>query len=187
MCKILWKDVLGYEGIYQVSNDGRVRSLDRVKKIKSRNQHGEYLASRQLRGVELKHQIDVDGYYRVLLFDNAGKKRFRPIHRLVAEAFVSGDTSLVVDHVDGNKTNNHYSNLEFVTVKENTNRAENLGLRTSKGSGNNRALLVEADVSAIRKLKAKGKHLDEVSKLYPQVSIHTFRQIWYYQTWKHVK
>ena len=97
-----WKSVIGYEDLYEVSSDGRVRSV-RHKKLK-----------------ECKQQIDHKGYIRVCLYKN-GKTKNARVHRLVLEAFV-GKSDLQVDHIDGNKKNNNLSNLEYVTPKENIMR-----------------------------------------------------------------
>lgn len=96
-----WKDVVGYEGRYQVSNLGRVR-----------NKHYIILAP----------QLTHAGYYKVTLFD--GKKKGKLIHRLVMEAFV-GQSELQVNHKDFNKINNQLSNLEYTTSKENIRHFRN--------------------------------------------------------------
>ena len=101
----VWKDVVGYEGLYQVSNFGKVRSLAYGKK-------------RILKQQERQH-----GYLSVCLYGRGGNKRnFRQVsvHRLVAEAFISNPMSLPeVNHIDENKQNNAATNLEWVTHKEN--------------------------------------------------------------------
>ena len=100
----IWKDIEGYEGLYQVSNQGRVKSLDYHCTGKERT---------------LKQQI-TRGYYQVRLCKN-GEQKFYRVHRLVAKAFVSGyKDGYVVNHIDENKTNNHYTNLEWVTYRENS-------------------------------------------------------------------
>lgn len=97
-----WKPVHGYEGLYEVSSYGRIRSLYRYKKI-------------------LKPMISNAGYERVDLFKEKKRKQFS-VHRLVATAFVPNLRSLpMVNHIDENKLNNHAKNLEWVTAKENAN------------------------------------------------------------------
>ena len=101
----IWKDIKGYEGYYQISNLGNVKS------IKRKNVPNDMvLKSRKLQ----------NGYNYILLWKDRKSKHFL-IHRLVAEAFVEGDKSLQVDHIDGNKNNNYYLNLRYVTGKENIN------------------------------------------------------------------
>ena len=104
----IWKDIEGYEGYYQISNFGNVKN---VKTNKS-----------------LVGDINNAGYKRVILY-KPKKKRFL-IHRLVALNFCDGySNGLVVNHKDGNKLNNYYKNLEWVTRSENDLHAERTGLR----------------------------------------------------------
>jgi len=105
----IWKDVCGFENFYQVSNKGRVKSLDRTVV----NKNG--VVSR-LKGSVLKAQISGSKY----LFVNFGKNKPKQIHRLVAIAFLSrpeGKTQ--VNHIDGDKFNNDVANLEWVSCSEN--------------------------------------------------------------------
>ena len=104
-----WID--GYEGIYWITNIGRVISADRYDRF---NRHW---------GGEVKPHYAGSGYLFVFLYKN-GKKKQRYIHRLVAEAFVSNpENKREVDHIDNNKDNNRASNLRWVTHKENQNNA----------------------------------------------------------------
>jgi len=108
----IWKDVPEYEGYYQVSNLGRVRSVDRLalngfcmRKVNSR-----ILKSANRSG------------YRIFSIKKNGTARTMSVHQLVAIAFlghtINGNT-LVIDHIDGDKTNNRLSNLHVVTSREN--------------------------------------------------------------------
>lgn len=101
-----WKDIKGYEGLYQISNLGRVRSLNynRTGKVKV------------LKNSPAKH-----GYLKISLWHNGKKKTFT-IHRLVAEAFIPNPDNLpCVNHKDEDKTNNCVGNLEFCTPEYNNN------------------------------------------------------------------
>lgn len=94
MSKEVWKDIIDYEGLYQVSNLGRVKSLFRYKRI-------------------LKPQKDIHGYLKVGLYKN-GKCKLFNIHKLVANAFIENPNNYkYVNHKDENKTNNRVENLEF--------------------------------------------------------------------------
>lgn len=109
----LWKDVEAYEGTYQVSNLGRVRSLDRYVKFPT----GDHLT----RGRILADCFQVNGYRYVPLHINGNRKNHR-IHRLVACAFLSNtENKSEVNHKDENVNNNRVDNLEWNTSKENAN------------------------------------------------------------------
>ena len=112
MIKEIWKEVPGYEGAYQVSNKGRVRSLDR-EVIHSSG--GTFIKKGKLLKL-----CDAKPYHNVGL---SGKK-FR-VHQLVAMAFLGHKPcgyKLVVDHIDGNCHNNNLNNLQVITNRENTSK-----------------------------------------------------------------
>ena len=109
----IWKDVEGYEGLYQVSNLGRVKSLDRLGRC---GKFGTLL----YKGKELKSGKGSHGYYSVSL-GKESKFNSYLVHRLVAKHFVDGYAQeLEVNHIDLTKTNNHADNLEWVTPSYNT-------------------------------------------------------------------
>lgn len=104
MTKEIWTDIKGYEGLYQVSNLGRVKSLKcNREKILKPFRYGEYIA--------------------VELLKEKGKKgKSRAIHRLVAEAFIdNSENKREVDHINTIKSDNRVENLRWVTPKENMN------------------------------------------------------------------
>ena len=102
-----WRDIQGYEGMYQVSNLGRVRSLDRQVECKN--------SIRFYKGKILSHCEDDKGYIRVLL-SVAGKHKSCQIHRLVAQAFIPNPSNLPeVNHKDEKTSNNCVDNLEWCT------------------------------------------------------------------------
>lgn len=110
----VWADIKGYEGLYQVSNLGRVKSLPR---------RGTYSTPHILTPSE-----DKSGYLLIGLVKNSIRKTKR-IHRLVAEAFIDNPDKLAeINHIDENKHNNHVSNLEWCTHQYNIN----YGSRTEK-------------------------------------------------------
>lgn len=143
--KELWKDIKGYEGCYQVSNLGRIKSLDRM----TNNQYGEYF----MKGRILKNSIIKDkGYCRVSLNNGNGKISKR-VHRLVAEAFIPNpENKPEVNHKDGNKLNNCVSNLEWCTNKENIEHSIRTGLKKHcNGCSNSSSKFTEEDIIFIRK------------------------------------
>lgn len=109
----IWKDIEGYEGIYQISNIGNVKSLSNKFARKERI---------------LKQKLDRNGYKSISLCKNSISKYFL-IHRLVAIHFIFRENiSLHVNHKDGIKTNNNVTNLEWVTRSENQKHAYRMGL-----------------------------------------------------------
>lgn len=114
MKKEEWRPVVGYEGLYEVSNLGRVRSIDRIVIYTDGRK-------RPYKGIETKQRTDVGGYKVVTLSRNQKMKIFK-VHVLVWSAF-NGEkpNGMQVNHKDEDKTNNRLENLELVTPKENCN------------------------------------------------------------------
>lgn len=106
----VWKDIKGYEGSYQVSSIGRVRSLDRL--ITHMNMG--IIRKHLYKGKILKPILEPDGYLSVSLYKKGSStKKFR-IHRLVCESFISNPNNYpIINHKDENKTNNMVENLEW--------------------------------------------------------------------------
>lgn len=116
-----WIDIPGYEGIYQINEHGLVKSLSRYVKV------GQKL--RFLRERLLAISIKKEGYRFVRLSKEAVDVGYR-INRVVAIVFIPNPFNLPeVNHKDGNKANNHVSNLEWVTKQENLAHALRIGLR----------------------------------------------------------
>ena len=110
----IWKDVKGYEELYQVSNYGQIRSVDRTVGYRYKGKQRIY------KGRMLK-QVVRNGYLSVSL-SKENKLKQKNIHRLVAEAFLPNPFNLpVINHIDENKKNNMVSNLEWCSCAYNTN------------------------------------------------------------------
>jgi len=115
--KEIYKDIIGYEGLYKVSNIGNVKSIDRYIV----NSLGNVVF---LKGKVLSPGTAPNGYLKVNLSKDS-KKKHRSVHQLVAESFLNHTPcgyKLVINHIDFNKFNNLVSNLEVVTQRINTNR-----------------------------------------------------------------
>ena len=110
--KEIWKDIKGYEGMYKISNFGRIKSLERMVKSNNNNY-------RKIKEIILKQRKDKYGYYKVSL-NKDSKSKLYFVHRLVAQAFISNPNNyLCINHKDENKENNEVNNLEWCTVKYN--------------------------------------------------------------------
>lgn len=127
----IWKDIKGYEGLYQVSNFGRVKSLERVVNFCEGNK-----AKTQYRTVaeKIKNPSEKDnGYLQICLYkNNKGKHKY--IHRLVAEAFIKNPNNYeTVNHKNLNKKDNTVKNLEWCSYADNNDHArKNLCFKSGK-------------------------------------------------------
>ena len=109
-----WKDILGYEGLYQISNLGRVKSLERKVNAK---EGGERTVREKIKGTRL----NIFGYPIITLY-KCNKMKTYSVHRLVAETFIPNPQGLPqVNHKDEDKTNNTVENLEWCTAEYNVN------------------------------------------------------------------
>lgn len=107
----IWKPVIGFEGLYEVSSIGRVKSIPRKKS----------------KGGLLKQYVDRYGYLKVILYKN-GNPHYFTVHRLVAIAFIlNPQNKTAVDHIDCDRKNNQVENLRWVTTKENLDHSHELG------------------------------------------------------------
>lgn len=148
--KEIWKPVVGYEGFYEVSSIGRVRSLARIVECNDGRK-------RKIKDRILKCSRNSGGYYGITLHKDGCTKSVN-IHRIVAEAFVPNPLEKEeVNHKDENPSNNHASNLEWVTAKENNN----YGTRKERA----RKAIVEAQGRAVRQLSRDGELVAEYESL----------------------
>jgi len=127
-----WKDVRDYEGIYQVSNTGKVKRIGEY-----RNQSGSTWRSERLLKPSPK-----DNKYMIVGLSKEGKVKNKYVHRLVAEAFVSNSKNKpTVNHKDGDRNNNHFSNLEWATYTENNIHSIDVLGRNTKNSSDSKTVL----------------------------------------------
>lgn len=123
----LWLDIKDFEGYYQISNNGDVRSVERQVNA---NKNG---GIKILKSITIKQTIANHGYYVVNLRKH-GLNKVITVHRLVATHFIdNNEKKVTVNHIDGDKTNNHVTNLEWATYGENNIHALKNQLRKPRG------------------------------------------------------
>lgn len=122
--KEIWKDIKGYEGLYQISN------LGNVKKIKNKKYN---INKKEVEEKEINKYISIGkhklGYKNVKLTDKNGIRKNLFLHRIIAEAFIENPNNFnIINHKDGDKSNNDINNLEWTSQKDNVNHAWKNGL-----------------------------------------------------------
>lgn len=157
-----WKDITGFEGLYQVSDMGHFRSLDCIRPMKNG-------VIRQYYGRDLSTKECKDGYLYVDLTDKDGKRKSYKAHRIVAEHFVRNPLNLpVVNHRNENKHDNRSSNLEWCSVKYNLNYGTTQRRRAEKISWKVRQF--DADYNYIRTFVTMSKAAEILR--FPKVGIY---------------
>lgn len=162
----IWQDIEGYEGLYKVSNLGRVMS------IKS--------------NIVLSNEITKKGYCRVALYNKKFKKKIL-VHRLVAKSFVPNPYNKpFINHKDADKSNNIFNNLEWCTQSENERHAWDNELKKRRfGEENNLSKLDNEDVINIRMLYDNGRKVIDISKTY-NVTENCIYGIIKKKSWSHI-
>lgn len=174
----VWRPVVGFEGRYEVSDQGRVRSLDREIKV-YREGYGVY--ARRCRGRVLAPGPHVGGYALIHLYDGYGERHVTTAHQLVAETFLGPcPFGQQVRHLDGNSTNNRVSNLGYGTPAQNA--ADKLAHGTApRGEMAPGAQLTAKDVARIRGLRGKRTQqslADEFGTTFSNISAIQLRKSW---------
>ena len=175
-----WKDIIGYEGLYQVSNLGRVKSINRVVYY---NDGRKFNYSSKI----LKVNINKRNYNNniVHLYKNGIRKAI-PVHRLVATSFIVNNDNLPeVNHIDGNRNNNKVENLEWSSRKDNMKHAFDNGLINNIGINHGNNIYAESQIIEVKKLlllKLPHKQIEEITG----VKKGTIEQISRNKQWKHI-
>lgn len=174
MSEEMWKDIPGFEGHYQASSLGRIRSVDRIKEV----QH-PMGGLRHVRypGKVLAIGINKLGYARVNLYHASNHR----VATLVASAFLGPrPEGMEICHSDGNRINNAITNLRYDT-KSNNEKDKRAHGTDNAGEGNGRSHLTEADIRAIRAEAGKRKGAELAKKYnttYKYISAIMCKQVW---------
>lgn len=166
----VWKDVVGYEGKYMVSNKGLIMSLPKATRKTSKI---------------LVPQVLKSGYLAVDLCCGDNIKRHL-IHRLVCLSFMPELEKEQVNHLDGNKSNNCLSNLEWCSRSENQKHAFSIGLKSAKGEKNSQSKLNKDNVFTIMSLVKYGYKKITIAKGF-SISPSTISDIIIGRSWGHLK
>lgn len=177
----IWKAIPDYEGIYEVSDLGNIRSLERYV-IGGRGKR-QLVPSRQL-----KPSLDSYGYFVVSLCDSASGRKVKvmKVNRLVLLAFVGRNDDLMALHGDGNSENNRLSNLRYGTGKDNADDRTAHGKKVgADGESNGASKLTVGNVVKIKARLSNGESCCSISKDFP-VNTETIRKIKIGKTWSNV-
>jgi len=177
--KEIWKDIIGNEGYYQVSNLGRVRSLDRTIS------HGKGESKRRVEG-KMISQINTMGYLAVGL-SMKGKGKFVKVHRLVAGAFISNpENKPCLNHKDRDRANNKLANLEWCTYRDNMLHIHETGANMCKGEDHKMTTLTSSQVLEIKLSLRSGETGTSLAEKF-DVSSATISRIKTGKVWNSIK
>ena len=166
-----WEQIPNYEGWYDISDWGNVRRMMPGKST--------------FIGKILTINVGSSGYPRVNLWKNAKKHQFKT-HCLVAHAFLGPrPEGKQINHIDGDKTNNYYKNLEYVTHSENRLHAFRIGMTSNQGENNGRSKLTEKDVHEINDVLGKETYKDIAARY--NVSVSAISSIARGASWAYLK
>jgi hypothetical protein len=163
-----WKDIKGFEGYYQISNLGQIRSLTREVK-RSDSKKGFYESR------ILKLAKDQKGYLRVVLTKESKRKTFK-VHRIVCDHFLSDSIDgKEINHLDGDKTNNAWYNLQICSSSQNAIHAIKTGLRKS----------VKLNESKVLEIRSSHLSVFDLADKF-NVTVSNIRHIKNFKSWKTV-
>lgn len=175
-----WKDIFGYEQLYQISNFGNVYSIGGIVYYLPRG------GKRISKSCYLSTRPFDDGYCRVSL-KKEGKQRMFLIHRLVAIHFIHNPINKPqVNHIDGNKSNNKYWNLEWSTKLENQTHAIKTGLQDFVGENSPLCILSEKQVLEIRSKHIPRSYSESMLAKEYKTTRSNINNILSRRTWTHI-
>ena len=173
----IWRDISRYDGAYQVSSLGRIRSVERPVI----NGECTYLTPGKLMSL----WVGGTSHYLCVCLSRKGKTRKYLVHRLVAEHFLEGwNETLEVNHIDGNKHNNSAMNLEMCSRQQNISHAISNRLKNDSGELSRNAKLTNHEAQMIRKLHAQGVKQNVLATQF-RVCKQTICNIVHYKRYKH--
>lgn len=183
MLEEVFVPVAGYEGYYEVSNFGRVKSVSRYVKMPRENQK-----PRLKQDIFLKQGVNPNGYNLVVL-SKGNTPKTCVVHRLVATAFIENTfNKRCVNHIDGIKSNNTVDNLEWVTHSENNQHAYDIGLKKANpnlGVKHHNSIFTVENVHDIRKMLKEKKRAPYIAKKFG-VTDSAIYAIKLGNTWRHL-
>lgn len=161
-----WKDIEEFNGAYQISSHGEVRSADRSVLRKSKNGKEHIL---KIHGTKLKLRLaggkKKNGRYHQVMLSKNGAPYYRYVHRLVAQAFIpTVDGKKIINHKNGVKTDNRVENLEWSTMSENMQHAYDSGFMPTKIGPNSK--FDECDVLDMRSMYRNGIKIKDIAIRY---------------------
>lgn len=172
----IWKPIVGWEGLYEASTHGRIRSLDRVVH--------HPLGPKRRKGALMKQSTTATGY-RFLTIRKDGRGQTLFVHRLVLEAFVGPcPQGMECRHMDGNSSNNRLENLSWGTARENAADRDTHGT-TARGERHGQSKLTEGDIHRIRSALNEGQSMRSLAREFG-VSLPAIRRIAHGKTWRQV-
>jgi hypothetical protein len=173
----IWVNVLNFDGDYKISNYGRILSFKFPDK---------YPLGKFMKPCFTNKETANGKYLRISLRKNNDIRLVCELQVIVAIHFIPNPENLpVVNHVDGNKTNNHINNLKWLTYSDNQYHALKIGLRLDKGEGSIHAKLKEKDILEIRELHTKGYSYNRLGNMFG-VSYSTIGDAVKRRSWKHI-
>lgn len=179
----MWKEIPGWDGFYEVNEDGRVRSVERDVQLVNRFGKPEV---RRISGKELKLNVLKNGYLMVNFTAPGGVREYRYVHHLVAEAFIGPKPDgMEVCHNDGVRANNKASNLRYGSRSENANDRKIHGtMNPKRGVQHYHAKLTEDDVRWIRRNEGQKSQRSMARQL--GVAHRTVGNVLRGEHWRHV-
>lgn len=176
----IWKSIKGYEGHYEISNYGRVKSLERLIRFRGKKEYFRLYPEIILKTGNIKNYLIVN------LCIN-GYSKYYYIHFLVANTFIGKrPRGLDISHKDGIKSNNHIDNLEYVTTSENCKNTFRLGYKSFHGENHPMSKLKEEQILEIRRWYHKHKIFMSELAIGYKVTPQNINRIIKRKTWRHI-